>query len=192
MSNAVKFTPAGGRIDIDVEQSGDDVHFRIADTGIGIGPELQQRILSRSNTGQSPARVLVWPGAGQGIVTSLGGEVTLTSSAGEGAAFDVRLPCCGRPSSGELQNQAAAERIADAETEALDRALEKATVDVSTPRLLQNDDKAEVLVVEDNAELRQFLVETLGRVSASPPPMMAWPGSIWRGRSCPTSSSRMS
>ena len=171
LSNAVKFTPAGGRIDIDVEQSGDDVHFRIADTGIGIGPELQQRIFEPFERG-----AVAGSGTGIGlalvreIVTSLGGEVTLTSSAGEGAAFDVRLPCCGRPSSGELQNQAAAERIADAETEALDRALEKATVDVSTPRLLQNDDKAEVLVVEDNAELRQFLVETLGesfRVAAA-------------------------
>jgi len=98
LSNAAKYTPAGGRIGLTVGQVGEQVEFRVVDSGIGISPEAQSRLFnlfSRVTGRDSHAEDGL--GIGLALVRRLvelhGGEVSAYSE-GEntGSEFVVRLP----------------------------------------------------------------------------------------------------
>ncbi len=98
VSNAIKFTPPGGRVDIRLTTSGDHVVIGVQDTGIGFGTRLAARLFQRFHQGDStPTRKHGGLGLGLNIVRYLvelhGGTVT-GRSAGEnaGSLFQVRLP----------------------------------------------------------------------------------------------------
>ncbi len=121
LNNAVKFTPAGGRITLDVTQLSPDLviitdfspqHFlRIAvtDTGIGIAPENVKKLFQPFIQIDSDLN-RQYPGTGLGlalvkrIVELHGGRVGLTSKVGEGSCFTIDLPC--NPSSFSLETMA--------------------------------------------------------------------------------------
>jgi two-component system sensor histidine kinase BaeS len=93
VANALRHTPAGGRVTIGVERAGDDALLTVADTGEGIAPDSLDRVFDRfhrrSDTGGS--------GLGLAIVRDLavahGGSATAVSDGpGRGASFVVRLP----------------------------------------------------------------------------------------------------
>jgi two-component system, sensor histidine kinase len=44
LDNAVKFTPSGGSVDVDVWREGQEAILRVSDTGIGVGPEMLSRV----------------------------------------------------------------------------------------------------------------------------------------------------
>jgi two-component system phosphate regulon sensor histidine kinase PhoR len=103
--NAIKFTPAGGRITLQVARAagagaGDDqVHFAIADTGAGIPPEEQGRLFERFFQGEHPAR-LAGTGLGLAIAKRLveahHGRIWVESAGeGRGATFTFTLPRAG-------------------------------------------------------------------------------------------------
>lgn len=89
LSNALRFTPSGGRILLKVEVLGDGVDFTVEDSGCGIAPERQQRIFERGESADST-------GYGLSIVREyarqLGGWVELESALGKGSRFTVHLP----------------------------------------------------------------------------------------------------
>lgn len=93
IDNAVKFTPAGGRIAVSLATSQGWAVLAVEDDGIGIAPEHQERIFERSyrvNGGE--------PGAGLGlaiarsICAAHGGRIELTSTPGRGSSFRIVLP----------------------------------------------------------------------------------------------------
>ena len=97
VSNAIKFTHEGGRVD--VRTSGDDgsVLFEVSDTGDGIAPEDREYLFDaffRSRT----ANVSAVPGTGLGlaitkaIVDAHGGTIEVSSLPGAGTTFRVRIP----------------------------------------------------------------------------------------------------
>jgi signal transduction histidine kinase/DNA-binding response OmpR family regulator len=97
ISNALKFTKKGYiRVSADLE-SGGWIIFRVADTGIGIAPEDQQRIFEEfvQIEGEMQGRV---KGTGLGLPLSrkltdvLGGTLSVESAPGEGSTFIVRVP----------------------------------------------------------------------------------------------------
>ncbi len=111
VSNAVKFTPAGGRVTVASLLDPDGrVAVAVSDTGIGIAPEHQERVfdvfyqVDGSNTRE-------YGGAGLGLaivksfVEAHGGEVKVVSRPGEGSTFTVLLPvraASQRPGTGAL------------------------------------------------------------------------------------------
>lgn len=99
ISNALKFTPPGGRIDVRLWQNGDRIQLEVADTGVGILPEKIPHIFERFYTGEGCDR---WHAAdssmGLGltmvkeIVEAHGGTVSVTSVVRQGSTFTVSLP----------------------------------------------------------------------------------------------------
>ena len=100
LSNACKFTEKG-RITLDVRREhgtfGDDVVFRLSDTGIGMTPEQQSRLFEAfMQADASTSRR--FGGTGLGLAISrrfcqmMGGDVSVTSTPGVGSTFTVRIP----------------------------------------------------------------------------------------------------
>jgi two-component system CheB/CheR fusion protein len=98
LSNAVKFTPSGGEVRVDVDREPGGVVIKVADTGIGIQPDLLPHIFDRFLQGESgTARQHTGLGLGLAIAKELvelhGGSISaLSEGSGKGASFIVRLP----------------------------------------------------------------------------------------------------
>jgi signal transduction histidine kinase len=97
ISNALKFTPEGGRVEVRLGPDGDGVMLEVADTGIGISAEDQERIFERFFRSAVATQQAV-PGTGLGltitkaIVEAHGGTITVNSPDGGGTTFRIWLP----------------------------------------------------------------------------------------------------
>jgi len=97
LTNAVRYTNAGGRIDVELEQGAERVEVRVRDTGIGIPEADLDRIFERFyRVDAARSRVIGSTGLGLSIVKhllrSLGGDIEVQSLVGEGSVFTLRLP----------------------------------------------------------------------------------------------------
>jgi CheY-like chemotaxis protein/two-component sensor histidine kinase len=98
VSNAVKFTPKGGRVQIVLARVNSHVEIRVSDTGEGIAPEFLPHLFERfTQANSSPGREHTGLGLGLALVKQLvemhGGKVRAASSGvGLGATFIVDLP----------------------------------------------------------------------------------------------------
>jgi two-component system, sensor histidine kinase and response regulator len=91
VGNAIKFTPAGGRITIRAETRAQEVEFSVADTGIGIAAENLPRIFDRFWHGGEGGGSGLGLAIAKGIVEAHGGRITAASSE-EGTTFAFTLP----------------------------------------------------------------------------------------------------
>ncbi len=97
VENAIKFTPAGGRVLIDGQDLGERVRVWVADTGIGIPESERERIFDRFYQVDASER-RAYRGAGLGltickhIVLRHHGHIWVESAPGEGSTFYVELP----------------------------------------------------------------------------------------------------
>jgi two-component system CheB/CheR fusion protein len=98
LTNAVKFTPPAGRIDVHLRRDNRDVEIRVSDTGIGIAPDMIAHVFERFRQGDaSHARAQGGMGLGLAIVKQLvefhGGTITAQSlGLDKGSTFTVHLP----------------------------------------------------------------------------------------------------
>ena len=141
LDNAVKFTPAGGAIDVDVVREGQKAVLRVRDTGVGIEPEMLPRIFELFAQAQQP---MDRPVGGLGIGLTLSrrlvelhnGTITAASDGpGRGAEFTVRLPVA------------------------------SAVPPEASPVVRGPERSRRILVIEDNDDAREslrFLLESLG------------------------------
>jgi len=104
VSNALKFTPPGGRVDVRAFAHGAGVRIEVADTGVGIPEDEQERLFERFyRTAQAQSAAV--PGAGLGlsiakaIVEGHGGAISCRSADGAGTTFAVDLPLAERVAS---------------------------------------------------------------------------------------------
>jgi signal transduction histidine kinase len=96
VSNAIKFTPSGGKITLTISLEKGKLQFQIRDTGIGIPLADQHHLFVPFYRSVQPD----WkaPGLGLGlsiaktITESLGGQISLTSTPGQGSTFTIILP----------------------------------------------------------------------------------------------------
>jgi signal transduction histidine kinase len=105
VTNAVKYTPAGGRVMLGLADHGAEVVLEVRDTGIGIAPGDVPHVFDRFWRAD-PARTRMGESAGTGLGLAItkwvaeahGGTITVQSRPGRGTIFTVTLP---RPSAGE-------------------------------------------------------------------------------------------
>jgi len=95
LDNAVRYTPAGGSVTVEVEGTAAEAAVTVRDTGPGIGPEDLELIFRPFYRGKAQKSI---PGTGLGlpiakrIAEAHGGRIEVRSAPGEGAAFHVFLP----------------------------------------------------------------------------------------------------
>jgi two-component system sensor histidine kinase/response regulator len=97
ISNAIKYTPQGGAVQIRLRQQGEMLGGEVQDNGIGIPQAAQEKLFSEFYRAQN-ARELSIPGTGLGlaivrqIIESAGGKIWVESQEGQGARFTFTLP----------------------------------------------------------------------------------------------------
>ncbi|MCF6506135.1 response regulator [Blastococcus sp. MG754426] len=157
LANAVKYTFVGG---IDVALRGGDGRFEltVADTGVGIvAEELPQLFQRFHRVAGAAARTREGTGIGLALVQELaalhGGAVTVTSEPGRGSTFTVALPF-GEPDAADGP-AAVPSDAAHGEAEGWEEVGSRPSGRPEDP------DAADVLVVDDNADLRGYLTRLL-------------------------------
>jgi signal transduction histidine kinase len=96
VSNALKFTPQGGRVEVHVERNGAAV-LEVRDTGVGLSPDEAARVFERFFRADNAVEGQV-PGTGlglfiaQAIAEAHGGTISARSREGGGAVFRIELP----------------------------------------------------------------------------------------------------
>ncbi|MEG1918444.1 MAG: ATP-binding protein, partial [Oscillospiraceae bacterium] len=100
LSNAVKFTPTGGMVRLDISQMAvegkrTEICFQISDTGIGIGEAFLSKLFEPFSQEHNSTG---YGGSGLGLAISknlallMGGDISVESTPGEGTIFRVRIP----------------------------------------------------------------------------------------------------
>ncbi|PIR54477.1 hypothetical protein COU75_00600 [Candidatus Peregrinibacteria bacterium CG10_big_fil_rev_8_21_14_0_10_42_8] len=96
-SNAIKYTPAGGKVSVDMVVKKSSVEIAVRDTGVGISKADQKRLFERLFRADN-VRKMDTDGNGLGlyiskmIVKNLGGTITVDSTENKGSTFTVKLP----------------------------------------------------------------------------------------------------
>ena len=152
LSNSIKFTPRGGRVEVRLERINSHIEIVVSDTGEGIAPEFLPHVFDRFRQADStPSRESPGLGLGLAIVRHLvelhGGLVRAESMGkGHGATFTIRLPLRAL-----LPGSADEQRVHPAATTSGLRQL------VDAPRLTG----VRVLVVDDETDTRELLRQVL-------------------------------
>lgn len=160
LSNAFKFTPAGGGIDISVEQGGDEAVIRVADSGPGIPAHARTKVFERFQQLEDAGKT---GGTGLGLsivkefVTLHGGSVHIEDSPLGGAAFVVRLPLQAPAGVTVTEQRLAARR--DPSVVFLAELRDRLTD--TTPEEQRAPHGGLVLIVDDNADMREHLIGIL-------------------------------
>ncbi len=157
LANALKFTPAGGSVDVFIEPAGDQAQVRVIDSGQGISPDFLSRVFERFRQADgSTTRRHSGLGLGLAIARQIvelhGGALQADSPGpGRGATFTMRLPIAGGDASA-------------ASPYGLDRRSMAATVspEVRSTRI----DDLRVLLVDDSDDGRELTALVLTHAGA--------------------------
>ena len=99
MSNALKFTPRGGQVTVTLQAQGEMMDLVVADTGVGIAPELLGRVMEPLYS--TKARGLgLGLSIARAIVEKNGGSLRVASEPGKGSTFTVILQADGKEDRG--------------------------------------------------------------------------------------------
>lgn len=163
LSNACKFTPAGGAVAVQLRVEQAVATLTVADTGPGVPPHLRDAVFERFRQVEGGAsRRYGGTGLGLAIVRELvelhGGRVDLTDTPGGGATFTVRVPLHApagaqvKAGDFELNGELARHAMAEFDLRTAQQ------TDAGGPA-----GAALILVVEDNQDMNDFLVHALSR-----------------------------
>jgi signal transduction histidine kinase/ActR/RegA family two-component response regulator len=156
VNNAVKFTPAGGRVEVRLARASSAVEIGVSDTGIGIEPQFLPHVFDRFRQADAATtRNYGGLGLGLAIVRQLaelhGGEVSVRSEGeGRGTTFTVRLPLSSPP----------------AQTTQISAARDEATGTTDEELDCEGLTGLRVLVVDDEPDARELFARTLSECGA--------------------------
>lgn len=102
VDNAIKFTPSGGRVNIEAEQQNGEIWFTVSDNGVGVAPADQARLFERFYRARRQENLKArGSGLGLAIVKSIieqhGGRVSVESKLGSGSRFTLVIPLDATP-----------------------------------------------------------------------------------------------
>lgn len=160
MSNAVKFSPAGGTVTVDLERM-QRIKVTIGDTGPGIPESEKERIFQRFFQGEGlRSRFQEGTGIGLAIVKEFvdlhGGLLEVQSRTGEGARFTVTLDAL------ELGDKPESKLESSETIYRGDREAETLSPEESREQWHSTDGRPTILVVEDSEDMRTFIAHVLG------------------------------
>jgi signal transduction histidine kinase len=92
LSNAIRHTPAGGRVVVSARVVGSTVSVEVRDSGTGIAPELLPRVFDRFAKGSGPSGSGLGLAIAHDLVVAHGGTITAESALGQGTAVRFALP----------------------------------------------------------------------------------------------------
>jgi len=175
LSNALKFTFTGG-ITVRLRAVEGEAVLEVEDTGVGIAPEHQGKLFARfSRVTGSVSRSYEGSGIGLALVSDLaaahGGHVAVRSTLARGSTFTVAVPLGRDHLPAEQVLDAGSDGVDDSEDDASRRArgfLAEAlrwgtgpAAVVPTQSGAPSQDRATVLVADDNADMRDYIVGML-------------------------------
>lgn len=163
ISNAIKFTPPGGKIRVDLNETEAEVIIKVADSGIGIPKEKTAHIFDRFfQVDDSATRIAEGSGVGLSLVKNLvelhKGTIGVESEVGKGTTFTIHFRK-GKAHFEDIQITADTEKSrtpfinASSYSPYLHEAAETETE--------SEEDKPTVLIVEDNPDMRSFIRSVL-------------------------------
>ncbi|CAM3506186.1 two-component regulator propeller domain-containing protein [Zobellia roscoffensis] len=159
LSNALKFTHNYGHVDLFIEVKEEEgsafLVVEVSDDGIGIPKESQKKIFSRFYQASNSTSLNTGSGIGLSLVKALidlhKGEVTVESELNKGSVFTLKLPI-GREAYGD-------DEVFDYEKNPV---VEESPQLITAKKIIQSTHlKERILIIEDNAELRNYLVDYL-------------------------------
>jgi signal transduction histidine kinase len=109
ISNAIKYSPQGGEVELVGARSGDMVYVGVRDHGVGIATELQDRIFTKFFRGDANTHGISGTGLGlalaRDIVEAHGGRMGFSSVLNRGSTFWVELPTADRAVAGQVRKE---------------------------------------------------------------------------------------
>lgn len=158
LANAIKFTPKKGKIELLVGEQVDTVTIEFKDSGIGIAEEELPFIFDPYFQGSSSISKAEGTGIGlalvKGLVESMFGTISVTSETGKGTRFTISLRK-------GVEHLADEKILSEAESLRLTQKVEEAHSLSLVEAVEKKENKAKVLLVEDNADLREYLESIL-------------------------------
>ncbi|MBU3025693.1 hybrid sensor histidine kinase/response regulator transcription factor [Zobellia galactanivorans] len=159
LSNALKFTQGYGHVDLFIEvkeeKGGAHLLVEVSDDGIGIPKESQEKVFSRFYQAPNSTSLNTGSGIGLSLVKALvelhKGKITIESELNKGSVFTLKLPI---------------DRKAYDDDEVFDyeksQVVEESPQLITAKKIIQSTHlKERILIIEDNAELRSYLVDYL-------------------------------
>lgn len=156
LSNALKFTPSGGKIHLHVQAHNEQIVIKVMDNGPGISEENKDLIFEKYYRINQSGKI---SGSGIGLsfvkelVDLLQGSIEVSSKENKGSVFQVRLPYPGAENGKnvfQVEEGLSSAKILPLNGEILKRAAE-------------SKKKATLLIVEDNYEIKKLITEIFSK-----------------------------
>ncbi|MBI9066771.1 MAG: response regulator [Salinivirgaceae bacterium] len=164
ISNAIKYTPKGGRVTVNIEQSDNNAIISVIDTGIGMSKEVQKKVFDRFFYQSSELPKLKGAPEGSGVGLALTkslidlhrGTIVLKSSLGKGSIFKLTIPI--------HKDLFKEDEIIESENLSPisnDPCLEFIPETSSKKILTLPSNSIKILIVDDNCQIRELLKDVL-------------------------------
>lgn len=166
LSNALKFTNEGGKVNIHIQKQNNNIQLIVSDTGIGISPAQIARLFERFHQIHS-SKTKAYEGTGIGLAIAaqfaklLGGEIQVSSELNKGTTFTVTLPI--RLENSTVENVTKDEKIVNSINTSLSL--------IAKNTNLHHNDNADhedikrnlplILISDDNDDMREYIVSLL-------------------------------
>ncbi|MRT93036.1 hybrid sensor histidine kinase/response regulator transcription factor [Ancylomarina sp. 16SWW S1-10-2] len=172
ISNAIKFTPAGGSVSIALNKKGKNAHINVTDTGIGISDDVREKIFNRffHHSDELPNLKDAPEGSGVGLALTKSlverhhGSIQLKSKPGEGSCFSLIIPLAKESYKiSERQiNMVIDESLIRKKADDEFRGINPVSLDNKFNQLkIDKQCEHTILIVDDNAQLRSLVYDIL-------------------------------
>lgn len=162
LSNALKYTPQGGRVSLKAENNKNTWTLFLSDTGIGMNKEDQKKLFKYLFRGYNTANQTT-TGCGIGmlltyrLIENHEGKISFTSTENVGTTFQLTFPIRSKNYQYKKEEKEGTDKVLPVEQETAGNI----TTDIQFTDSQTDEQAPLILVVEDNAPLRSFIIHSL-------------------------------